>query len=69
MISMNIVVNGNKQEVTGSMNLLEAIRRFARNEKGIIVQLNDSLVKKQDWETHVLKDGDRLEMMQLVGGG
>ncbi len=44
------------------------------NELGIIpervaVEVNLSVIKKKDYKDHFLKDGDRVEIVNFVGGG
>ncbi len=35
----------------------------------VVVELNLSILQKEDWEHTVLKEGDRIEIIGFVGGG
>lgn len=38
-------------------------------DKVMAVAVNMNIVKKDDWHTFVPKDGDKVELLQFVGGG
>ena len=35
----------------------------------LVVRLNDRLIKKEEYETTLVKDGDDLKIIHLVSGG
>lgn len=35
----------------------------------IVVELNDLIINSNKWDNEILKDGDRLEIVSIVGGG
>ncbi len=69
---MHLTVNGTerqfKKETTVS-DLLRSIQIDPASARGIAVALNDRIVRKADWESKVLSDGDRVEVVTAQQGG
>jgi len=69
---MHLTVNGTerqfKKETTVS-DLLRSIQIDPARARGIAVALNDRIVRKADWESKVLSDGDRVEVVTAQQGG
>lgn len=65
---MKIVVNG-KEKITKSKMLQELLDELNINDKVMAAAVNMNVVKKEDWSTFELKDNDKVEFLQFVGGG
>jgi sulfur carrier protein len=65
---MEITVNGNKSAID-KMSLIAYLRALDIDPKRVAVELNLEILPKADYETTVLNDGDRIEIVQFVGGG
>ena len=35
----------------------------------VVVEVNDIIINSKKWENEILKEGDRLEIVSVVGGG
>ena len=67
---MKIFLNGKDKILSGDISSLDDfIEIILGNEKGKIVELNGKVIKKSDREKTSLKDGDRIELIQFMGGG
>jgi len=66
---MNLTINGVNREHAEKVTLTALIESLGMNAGRIAVELNQSIVPKNDWETTELKDGDKLEIVHFVGGG
>ncbi|WAM31386.1 sulfur carrier protein ThiS [Caldicellulosiruptor naganoensis] len=64
---MLIRVNDKEMEFCG--NILDLVLNLNLNPKTCAVLVNGEIVKKDDWENFVLKDGDYVEIVSFVGGG
>lgn len=53
------------EEMTVSTYLAQA--GFAAER--VVVELNLEILPKDTWDTTVIKDGDRVEILNFVGGG
>ncbi len=66
---MKVIVNGKAMEVTENTNLYDLLQSPKVKADTIIVVLNDVVVRKDMWTETVLKEGDCMELVSLVGGG
>jgi sulfur carrier protein len=66
---MKIIVNSEEQVFDEGITLLEIVRFFKIEEKVMALAVNMQIIKKDKWKEYIVQDGDRLEMLQFVGGG
>jgi sulfur carrier protein len=66
---MTIIVNGNKKEFNNSSTLLEIIKELNLEGKVMAAAVNMDVVKQDSWDKAQLNDGDKLELLDFVGGG
>jgi len=66
---MNITLNGQSKELMASVNLKEVIDRFSQKSKYVVAEVNGNIIKRPDWSTKTIVDGDRIELVNIVGGG
>ena len=67
--SVKIVVNGQPRELPQPATVAELLRLLELPLRGVAVELNLQIVPRARHAEHVLADGDRLEIVSLVGGG
>ena len=66
---MNIFVNGELREVSGTASLAELITELELPVARIAIELNREVVRRGEWGRTMLKDDDRIEIVHFVGGG
>jgi thiamine biosynthesis protein ThiS len=66
---MKILINGETKELSGKLNLREVLQHFSLPNERIAVELNREVVRKKDWETTKVSEGDKIEVIHFVGGG
>ncbi len=66
---MQISLNGAPQTVEDGTTLKQLVESLGPDPRGIAIELNLEIVPKSEHETVILKDGDKLEVVQFVGGG
>ncbi len=66
---MDIFVNGDKRQVATGTTLAALVRSLGPDPRGIAIERNLEIVPKSAHATTLLQDGDRLEVVQFVGGG
>lgn len=67
--TVQIRVNGRSEDVPVSSNLADLIKRLGLDGSPCAAEVNEMLVPKREHGSHVLQDGDRVELVTLVGGG
>lgn len=65
---MELIINGDKT-TTDAATLSELITEMGLAGQPVAVELNRQVVPKRQHEQTQLTDGDRLEVVTLVGGG
>lgn len=66
---MTLQVNGKPLELPAGISVAALVEHLALGAKRVAVEVNRELVVKKEWSGHVLKDGDRVEVVSFVGGG
>lgn len=66
---MKITVNGSEKNIDNFENLEEFVGSLFEKNKGIIVELNDGIIHRDQWKENTLKEGDIVELIHFIGGG
>ena len=66
---MNIVLNGQAQQFPAQLTVAELLAQLQMPTRGVAVEVNQEIVPRSLHPQHQLQDGDRLEIVSLVGGG
>lgn len=66
---MNVTVNGDPRSFDRIPTIAELLERFELAPQRVAVEVNELLVRRADFEKTSLADGDRVEIVTLVGGG
>jgi sulfur carrier protein len=66
---MKLVVNGQPRSVPPRTTVRRLLEELELPTRGIAVEVNQRIVPRQQHAEHELADGDRLEIVSLVGGG
>ena len=66
---MTVTVNGQPRELAEPLTVAELLRTLEIPPRGLAVEVNLQIVPRAQHAEHLLADGDRLEIVTLVGGG
>lgn len=66
---MNVFVNGEEQTIDDPCTVAEMLRRLGLHDRRCATVLNGSILRRPDRETTLLKAGDSLDIVSMVGGG
>ena len=66
---MKIRVNGEAREVAEGSTVAKALAEFGVSQPHVAVELNLEVVPRAQHTHTILREGDRLEIVTLVGGG
>ncbi|HET6861744.1 MAG TPA: sulfur carrier protein ThiS [Pyrinomonadaceae bacterium] len=66
---MQVYVNGDSKELTEGASLADLITQLDLPAQRIAVEHNRTVVRRSQWDSTVLGDGDRVEIVHFVGGG
>ena len=66
---MEIQVNGQPHQLEEGTTLAELVSQLELEPRHIAVEVNLKLIPRAEHPDYLLADGDRLEVVTLVGGG
>ena len=66
---MTVTVNGTPRELAAPLTVAELLRTLEIPPRGLAVEVNLQIVPRARHAEHLLSDGDKLEIVTLVGGG
>jgi sulfur carrier protein len=66
---MNIIINGEVKTFTENTTLMQVLKELSLEGKVMAAAVNMEIVKQDSWAECVLVDGDKLELLDFVGGG
>ena len=69
MSTLKIVLNGQPRELPARLTVAELLASLQMPTRGVAVEINQEIVPRTEHAAHQLSDGDRLEIVSLVGGG
>jgi len=68
-VMISLTVNGKRRELEGEMTLTDFLAQNGVDLRRIAIGYNGQVVPKASFDRIMLKDGDVLEIVQMVGGG
>jgi thiamine biosynthesis protein ThiS len=66
---MKLVLNGEPAEAPDAVTVAAFLDRLGLPQKGVAVERNREIVPKSLYASTQLGEGDRVEIVQFVGGG
>lgn len=66
---MKLILNGAEREAPALATVAELSAWLGLPSFGAAIELNGAVIRKADHATTPLREGDRLEIVRLVGGG
>ena len=66
---MQVFVNGDALEIEAGASVQDLVKKLTDDPRGVAIELNREIVPKSKHAETRLDEGDRLEVVQFVGGG
>ena len=66
---MKIQLNGETKEFSDGLTVESLIAVLAFEPTRVAIELNRNVVRRNEWATTELHDGDQVEIVHFVGGG
>jgi thiazole synthase len=64
-----ITINAEPRNFPSPLTVADLLRELGRDPKRLAVEVNEQVVRKDEQAARTLADGDRVEIVTLVGGG
>jgi sulfur carrier protein len=66
---ITLQVNGKQVELEAPIPLVLYLERLGVNPRAVAVEHNGEIIQRTQFASAVLKEGDRVEIVRMVGGG
>ncbi len=66
---MVIICNGKEQEAPEGCSLLQLLEQLHLDPDTVVVECDQKIISRDDYEGLVLSAGQNLELIRFVGGG
>ncbi len=66
---MKIVCNGEERTVAPGNKIVDLLRELGLEPDTVVVECNGVVLKREEYDTHLLTEGSVLELIRFVGGG
>ena len=66
---MQVFVNGDPFELEDGASVSDLVAKLTDDPRGVAIERNREIVPKSKHAETMLSEGDRLEVVQFVGGG
>jgi thiamine biosynthesis protein ThiS len=66
---LQVRINGETRDLADRSTLSDLIDELSLAPQRIAIEVNQQIVRRDEWPQTVLNDGDRIEIVHFVGGG
>ncbi|MBC8018556.1 MAG: sulfur carrier protein ThiS [Verrucomicrobia bacterium] len=66
---MQVIVNGESADFKDGSTVAELLGHLRIGRERVAVEIGLKIVPKANYDSHILSEGDRIEIVHFVGGG
>ena len=66
---MKVIINGDSTDIRDNSTVAELLEGLQIGRDRVAVEVGLEIVAKALYDTHILLEGDKVEIVQFVGGG
>lgn len=66
---IHLWVNGAQKTIPSELNMTQFLEHIGTNPRLVAVEYNGEILHRQNWFSTMIREGDRLEIVTIVGGG
>ena len=64
-----IQLNGKKINISSKLTVFDFLKKYKINEKKVAIELNGKILPKNNLKKKMIKNLDKIEIVQFIGGG
>jgi|TARA_E500000178_G_C16494479_1_gene518824 thiamine biosynthesis protein ThiS len=64
-----IQLNGKKINISSKLTVFDVLKKYKINEKKVAIELNGKILPKNNLKKKMIKNLDKIEIVQFIGGG
>ncbi|AMO51093.1 sulfur carrier protein ThiS [Kosakonia oryzendophytica] len=66
---MQIRFNDEPMRCTSGLSIATLLNQLNQLKPGVALALNEQILPREQWEDHLVQDGDRILLFQVIAGG
>ena len=66
---IQIYINGKKENINSNCKLINILEEYSLKDKLVAVEINQEVIPKSNYKTKIINKNDRIEILELIGGG
>jgi len=66
---IQIYINGKKKNINIRYNLINILEDYSLKNKLVAIEVNQEIIPKSNYKTKKINQNDRIEILELIGGG
>ena len=64
-----IQLNGKELKINENLSIKDLLKKYKLKEKQIAIELNGTILPKQNYKKKKIKNSDKIEIVHFIGGG
>ena len=66
---ITIILNGKDKQIDSNSSIEQLLKNLNLENKRLAVEINQEIIPRSDFNSHMLKELDKVEIVQAIGGG
>ncbi len=66
---IQVFINGKKKDFSENNNLISLLNSLEIDKNGIAIEINFIVIPKSQYKNTIIKNDDKIEIVQFIGGG
>jgi thiamine biosynthesis protein ThiS len=66
---LSIIVNGKEAQISEGAAIRDLVESLGLTPQRLAVELNGRIVRRAEWDSTRISEGDKVEIVHFVGGG
>lgn len=66
---MKCIINGDPFTFDSEVTIQDILNHLELDKKRVIAEHNQNLIQREDFANQIVREDDRLELLEFVGGG
>ena len=68
MKDIQVSINAEAKKIPENLNIPQLLNFLELKDDLLVVELNEEVVMRADWEATIVGEGDKLEIVKAIGG-
>jgi thiamine biosynthesis protein ThiS len=66
---ITIILNGKDKQIDSNSTIEQLLISLSLEDKRLAVEVNQDIIPRSEFNSHILNESDKVEIVQAIGGG